>query len=529
MAIPKLIHYSDNSYVTGQGTLFEGFETFSDWTKTAGDSIEADSIKTREGVLSLKLNSVNGAGTSADKIISKDLSAATNFIVWIYLHGQPIFDLHDIGTLNECIIRVSSVADWSKWFSVTLPGIYFKAGWNRMVVAKEQFSVYGAESWSNTMIRLRVNCSAKAGENVSVSFDDLRYNHAGKAKCIITFDDNYANVYDNAKPRMDTNGQAGVEFIVTDWVGGEEKLTKAQMITMQDDGWDISNHGKEHLRLTDVSQQEMEEDIDNGYDWLVDNGFSKGAKFFAYPYGAFNPAIITKVKERHRMARAIIGSYWEFVGNFQPHFNLNDNDDIEFLVKVMILDLPVDPPVIENWIDKTIIQKGLLIFVLHAVGPVEGKAAFETISDYLKTKEDAGLINVITFSDYYDQFMPSTLTSVVYLEHGAVVPYPITHEPSESVNRAEDRRIKVYKHPLAGDRKRIWRIKCIIDNSGDSGYKWRDLEYFYWKVVEGAKRRCVFVDANSIQYVVRIIGFTPKATGLNNKHEVTMILEEDYT
>jgi len=103
------------------------------------------------------------------------------------------------------------------------------------------------------------------------------------------------------------------------------------------------------------------------------------------------------------------------------------------------------------------------------------------------------------------------------------------HEPSENVNRAEDGRMKVYSHPQAGDRKRIWRIKCIIDDLGSSGYKWRDLEYFYWKVVEGAKRRCVFVDANSVQYLVRIIGFMPKAIGLNNRHEVTMILEEDYT
>jgi len=138
-------------------------------------------------------------------------------------------------------------------------------------------------------------------------------------------------------------------------------------------------------------------------------------------------------------------------------------------------------------------------------------------------------LDVITFSDYYDQFMPSDLTSVVYLEHGALVPFPIMHEPGESVNRGEDGRVKVYSHPLAGDKKRIWRIKCIIDDSGSSGYKWRDLEYFYWKTVEGAKRRCVLVDANNVQYLVRIIGFMPKAIGLNNRHEVTMILEEDYT
>jgi len=528
MAIPKLIYYSDNSYVTSEGTLFEGFETFADWTKAAGDSIEANSVNTREGVLSLKLNSVNGAATVADKTISKDFSAVTNFIIWIYIH--------DLSTLEKCALWLSSTADWSKNFNIEMTAGHFKAGWNRMVVAKAQFGSGGGEVWSNTMIRLRFKCEANTGEDTGASFDDLRYDYAGKAKCILTFDDTYANTYYRAKPIMDTNGQAGVAFVIIQDVGVGGKLSIAQMMTMQNAGWDISNHTYGHWlndqHLAALSQVEMEEAIDLGYDWLVDNGFSKGARFFGYPWGEYNQAVLTKVKERHRIARSTIEA-WNV--NLQPHFNLND-DDIEFLVRFKVLVSSDAPATVQGWIDNAIIQKGLLSLGFHnivesgASGDTEyNQADFETISDYLKTKEDAGLIDIITFSDYDDQFMPSDLTSVVYLEHGPLVPFPIAHEPSESVNRSEDKRIKVYGHSLAGDRKRIWRFKCIIDDQGSSGYKWRDLEYFYWKVVEGAKRRCVFVDANSVQYLVRIIGFAPKAIGLNNRHEVTMILEEDYT
>ncbi|MCK4578855.1 MAG: polysaccharide deacetylase family protein, partial [Candidatus Marinimicrobia bacterium] len=402
-------------------------------------------------------------------------------------------------------------------------------------VHKTAFTAYDGEVWANTMIRLRVTCQADTGKNVSICFDDLRYDPAGKAKCILCFDDTYANVYDNAKPKMDTNGQAGVAFICSNSVGGAGILTKAQLTTMQTAGWDISNHTKTHMHIggAGCSQVMMEEEIDVAHEWLVDNGFSDGARFFAYPYGEYNQAILTKVGERHRIARSII------TGSYQPHFDMFD-DDQDFLVKMRQPTSSIAPATVNGWIDDAITQKGLLVLIFHKIvasgasGDNEyNKADFETISNYLKTKEDAVQINVITFSDYYDQFIPEDPLSSKYdrvdLQHGPVVPYPIAYEPSEGVGRAEDGKLKVYKHPLAGDRKRIWRIKCIADDSGASGYKWRDLEYFYVKVVEGAKHQCVFVDANSVQHLVRIIDFSPKAIGLNNRHEVTMILEEDYT
>lgn len=522
MAIPKLIHYSDNSYVTSEGTLFEGFETFSDWTKPYGDSIEADSINTREGVLSLKLNSVDGVAVSADKTISKDFSATTNFIVWIYIHN--------LSTLSACVIVFSSVTNWSKALTALLPDYCFKLGWNRIVITKGQFSATGGELWSNTMIRMKVRCVATGGNDTSVSFDDLRLDYEARPKVIITFDDGHESVYNKAKSIMDGNGQAGVAFLITDEIGTGGNMTLANLISLQNAGWDISNHSKTHSHLNALSQVAMENEIDDAYDWLIDNEFSVGAHFFAIPYGEYNQAMITKLKERHRIARCSIG------GDFQPHFDLND-DDIEFLVKMRMVYNTDTTNTIQGWIDDAITQGAVLILLFHIIvdsgADTDTKyltADFQTISNYLKTKSDADDLDVITFSDYYDQFMPSDLTSVVYLKHGPLVPFLIAHEPSESIGRSEDKRIKVYKHSLAGDRKRIWRIKCVIDNSGSSGYRWRDLEYFYWKVVEGAKHRCVFVDANSVQYLVRIISFgPPKAIGLNNRHEVTMILEEDYT
>lgn len=512
MAIPKLIRYQDNSYITNQGTLLEGFETFADWTITGtGASGSGDSTHRKQGLQSLRLNSVNGEWAFAIKTISEDLSAVTNFIFWVYVD-----DAITAPNLDSINLLFSSVTDWSKYFRINIPGDHYKQGWNRFVIDKASFETYGAESWSNTMIRLKLDCQAKTGKNVSVCFDDLRYDHMGTpAACILTFDDGHDGTYDYAKPKMDANFQTGVVFVVTDDIGGAGQLTKAELTTMQTAGWDISNHSTHH------SHNAAGASIDDAYDWLIANGYDNGARFYAYPYGEYNQAIITQVGERHRIARSTID------GSFQPHFNLFD-DDQEFLVKTRIVEASVPPATVQGWIDNTILQRGLLVLLFHSIvlsgaaGSGYNKPDFDTISNYLGNKYPQ--IVVFSLSTYYEQF----LSTEVYLEHGPLVPYPIAYAPSESVGRAEDGRVKVYKHPLAGDRKRVWRIKCIIDNSGSSGYKWRDLEYFYNKVVEGAKRRCVFVDANSVQYLVRIIDFAPRAIGLNNRHEVTMILEEDY-
>jgi len=518
MPIPKLIRYQDNQYLGIQGTLLEGFETFADWAITGtGATGSGDSTHRKQGLQSLRLNSVNGSLAMGTKTISEDLSAPTNFVFWVYVDDDT-----DLVNFEYISLLFSSTSDWSKYFVLRINSDHHKHGWNRFVLHKAAFTNTGAESWSNTMIRLRVQCEANDGKNVSVCFDDLRYNHGVLALCMLIFDDGHSNVYDNAKPKMDTNSQPGVAFVITDEIGSGGSLTKVQLTAMQTAGWDISNHSYSHLHLADIPQVAMENDIDNAYDWLIENGFTNGARFFAYPYGEYNRAVITQVKEHHRIARSVID------GAFQPHFNLLD-DDQDFVMKTKVVEASISAATVCGWIDDAILQKGLLPLSFHgvvasgAVGSEYNKADFETISDYLLTK--VAQMPVITFSDYYDQF----ISSVVYLEHGPLVPYPIAYTPSESVGRAEDRKLKVYKHPLAGDRKRIFRIKCIIDDSGSSGYKWRDLEYFYTKVVEGAKRRCIFVDANSVQYLVRIIDFSPKAIGLNNRHEVTMILEEDYS
>lgn len=384
---------NDQNQSIFKNVLVEDFEDTNGWTLDEGDSFELNTLHAREGDQSLKLNSVNGVAVGIVKTINMDLSGAKNFIFWLYVHDS-------LDKPGYIMIYFSSVMGWAKYFVGTIYMSQVKRSWNRLVISVDEFQTVGGESWSNKMITLKIRHCAMSGENSSLSIDDLRYNYSGKAKCIVTFDDGQESVYTKAKPIMDGNGQAGVAFVITDLIDTGGKLNKAQLDTLRDAGWDISNHTKTHPDLTTLGSEDLETEVNGAYDWLVNNGFGASAIFLSYPYGAYNDTVITKVKENHVIARCTHQSL------FQTHFSLND-DNIDMLVKCNSVSNTITVETVQGWIDKKIQQGGLLVLLFHIivdenadVGTKCLTADFKEISDYLRNKNSE--IDVITFTDYYN-------------------------------------------------------------------------------------------------------------------------------
>jgi hypothetical protein len=160
-----------NPTSASEGTLIEDFENISQWTVDSGGgqgTLQADTTHFKQGTQGLKLNGVNGQFTSATKTVSLDLSAADNFIFWAYIDNAS--------NLNTTTIYLTSTTDWSKYFIVGIGSSDYITGWNRMVINKNDFTTTTGENWSNTMVRLRFRVNVVSGENVSVTFDDFRYN-----------------------------------------------------------------------------------------------------------------------------------------------------------------------------------------------------------------------------------------------------------------------------------------------------------------------------------------------------------------
>jgi hypothetical protein len=156
---------------TSEGTLIEDFENISQWAVDSGrgqGTLQADTTHFKQGAQGLNLNGVNGQFTSATKTVSLDLSAADNFIFWAYIDN--------VSNLNTTAIYLTSTTDWSKYLIIGIGSSNYITGWNRMVINKNDFTTTTGENWSNTMVRLRFRVNVVSGENVSVTFDDFRYN-----------------------------------------------------------------------------------------------------------------------------------------------------------------------------------------------------------------------------------------------------------------------------------------------------------------------------------------------------------------
>ncbi len=82
---------------------------------------------------------------------------------------------------------------------------------------------------------------------------------AERPTVIITFDDGWYSVLQNAKPIMDNNSQKGVVFIITNqpelsWNGQPNNyMNVSQLQQLYGSGWDLSSHTYSHAVLTTVN------------------------------------------------------------------------------------------------------------------------------------------------------------------------------------------------------------------------------------------------------------------------------------
>jgi len=149
----------------------------------------------------------------------------------------------------------------------------------------------------------------------------------------------------------------------------------------------------------------MHTEIDNATTWLVNNGFKSSSLFFAYPYGAYNQTVIDYLKSKNFIfARSTV------LGSWEPHVNLSE--DGAYKIKCLPVANTTTVATIKNYIDRTIGQNGLLVIIFHSIVDVGADEAikyltadFEEISNYLKTKSDANLLDVETFTNYMWEFL----------------------------------------------------------------------------------------------------------------------------
>ncbi len=125
---------------------------------------------------------------------------------------------------------------------------------------------------------------------------------------VITFDDGFEGVYQNAFPILKEFGFPATMFVVTGSVGKEmgwERLegipahclsTWDELREMDENGIDIQTHGVTHSFMTELSETELAAEVDDSMR-AIEEHLNKKVEFLAYPYGYYDPSTIKVLKE----------------------------------------------------------------------------------------------------------------------------------------------------------------------------------------------------------------------------------------
>ena len=101
---------------------------------------------------------------------------------------------------------------------------------------------------------------------------------------LITFDDGNRDVLDQAFPRMRARGMVGVIYVVGNRIGADGFLTREDLRSLRDAGWEIGSHGMTHVALSDLPAETLADEIE-GSKTAIEAALGEPIHSFAYPFG----------------------------------------------------------------------------------------------------------------------------------------------------------------------------------------------------------------------------------------------------
>jgi peptidoglycan/xylan/chitin deacetylase (PgdA/CDA1 family) len=123
---------------------------------------------------------------------------------------------------------------------------------------------------------------------------------------VITFDDGYQNIYNNAYPVMGRFGFTGTVYIVANRLKSEGFLNAEQLQELLDQGWEVGSHGMTHTELTQNHGLVRNEILQSRLD--LNEALGIKVFSFAYPFGSLDWYISNKVLDYGYFAAVGVGN-----------------------------------------------------------------------------------------------------------------------------------------------------------------------------------------------------------------------------
>jgi peptidoglycan/xylan/chitin deacetylase (PgdA/CDA1 family) len=198
----------------------------------------------------------------------------------------------------------------------------------------------------------------------------------------LTFDDCYKNQKDIAENLLKHAKLKASFYVITDYLeegAYPDYMKRADILSLVQDGHEISSHTQSHPRLTEISKEKVVEELTGSKHVLQDLGIE--AKTFVYPYGDHDQRVVEEVRHAgYTCARTTV-------------FGYNDRKTNPYMLKCQPVYRWVPFFVIAYWIRKAERKNLWLILMFHQLDTVRSNyygttpKMFERIVRYISERK----------------------------------------------------------------------------------------------------------------------------------------------
>ncbi|WP_227774274.1 polysaccharide deacetylase family protein [Haladaptatus pallidirubidus] len=357
--------------------IADDFENLGDWQAVERQGSLSKSTDAYEGS---QCAHVVGSGKTNEGHIIRDISGTdlrgTNFSMAVKAVNHDFFkiaiELHAPDGDRTVQLKRTLLGPKNRWIRVN-------------------FGVTGVEKGADLSSVEKIRIVARpvdinTNEPIEFLVDDLRTDSRPETGSVIfTFDDSHSSHY-RAYELMQEYGFAGVEGVIPESIGRDDRLTDNQLASMADNGWDISAHPNVQASyFSDYSPDEQEALMKKTQDFLHDRGFEDGARHLLVPKNVLGANTFDLARE-----------YYDTVFSFGGGPNavpLARKDTIVSRVNGKNVEET------KQFIDYASDYGQLVVPLFHEVGNDINESDFESLLEHVEKRD----VNVITASDLLDE------------------------------------------------------------------------------------------------------------------------------
>jgi hypothetical protein len=287
-------------------------------------------------------------------------------------------------------------------FTVTINGTYIASGINTAYKYHNGWNYVSFKPSLTKITSIQVSFSLVRADYV-LYFDSIEINYKNKPKVLLAFDNCVSNLYDTVYPLLDSYGFRGTFALQSGYVPDNVTsgyLSKTQFNTLMSKNWDFSIYSGLGTRVGDT-QQNWADFLQAYLTALEGVGIFNPICYFSPNNQSDAIRMAAEKQVGYRMNRSMIANDCNLIDYF-------DRDSFE----TTAIGITTDNTAVKAAIDSAISDgKSLSIFTHQILTTGDSLSATQSVYvdmlNYLKTKVDAGAVDVITYREFYQLYEPS--------------------------------------------------------------------------------------------------------------------------